>query len=258
MKSFLLSLALVFCSVTGWGQEKSAGAIASGRIIYEEKIKLEIKLEGDAEQYASMLPKERKAEKVLLFTGDVTLFEDGKSAGEDMAAQHGEGMMIRMMGSGENKIFTDMNSSRVIEKRDFMNRIFLVEREMADTKWKITGNQKVILGYACMEAFSLDTTGVKTVVWFAPSFGAKGGPGRLNNLPGMVLEADVNNGLRTYVAKSAEPVAPEALKIEKPEGGKKVTEDEYRVIVEEKMKEMGVEEGSRGEGGGHVRIVIKN
>jgi len=251
-------MAFVFCFVAGWGQEKSAAAIASGKIVYEEKIKLEIKLEGDAEQYASMLPKERKAEKVLLFTGDATLFEDSKSTGEDMAVQHGEGMVIRMVSSGDNKVYTDMKEGRVIEKRDFMNRIFLVEREMTDTKWKITGNQKVIIGYPCMEAFTLDTTGVKTAVWFAPSFGSKGGPGRLNNLPGMVLEADINDGQRTYVAISAEHVAPEVLKIEKPEGGKKVTEEEYSAIVEEKMKEMGVEEGSGGEGGSHIRIVIKN
>ncbi len=46
------------------------------------------------------------------------------------------------------------------------------------------------------------------------------------------------------------------MKLEKPADGKKVTEEEYNAIVEEKMKEMGVEGGSGGNGT-HMRIVIK-
>lgn len=257
MKTLLISSALILCVSTARGQGQSAGELISGRITYEEKVKLEIKLEGDAAQYAEMLPKERKSEKLLLFTENATLYEESKSTGSDMPMQHGEGMMIRMVGSGENKIFTDLTTGRVTEQKDFMNRIFIVEKDLPDTKWKITGNQKVILGYQCMEAFTIDSAGVKIVVWFAPTFGVKGGPAMLNNLPGMVLEADINGGSRTYVAVAVEPAAPEDLKLEKPDDGKKVTEEEYSAIVEEKMKEMGVEEGGQGGGGTHMRIVIR-
>lgn len=257
MKTLLISPAFILCVSTAWGQEKIAGELTSGRITYEEKVKLEIKLEGDAAQYADMLPKERKSEKLLLFTENATLYEESKSTGSDMPMQHGEGMMIRMVGSGENKIFTDLTTGRVTEQRDFMNRIFIVERGLPETKWKITGNQKVILGYQCMEAFSIDSAGAKFIVWFAPSFGVKGGPAMLNNLPGMVLEADINGGSRTYMAVAVESVPPEALKMEKPKDGKKVTEEEYNAIVEEKMKEMGVEEGGHGGGGTQMRIVIR-
>ena len=257
MKTLLISSALILCVSTAWSQETSTGELTSGRITYEEKVKLEIKLEGDAAQYAEMLPKERKSEKLLLFTENATLYEESKSTGNDMSMQHSEGMMIRMVGSGENKIYTDLTTGRVTEQRDFMNRIFIVERDLTDTKWKITGNQKVILGYQCMEAFSLDTADIKTVAWFAPSLGVKGGPAMLNNLPGMVLEADINGGSRTYTAVAVEPVTPEELKMEKPNDGKKVTEEEYRAIVDEKMKEMGVEGGGQGGGGTQMRIVIR-
>lgn len=242
---------------SSWAQDKSNGALTSGKIFFEEKTRLEIKLEGDAAQFAGMLPKEQKSEKVLLFSNDLTLFEDSKNTEDEMSVQQGEGMRIRMVMSGQNKTFTDLKNRKVLEQRDFMNRIFLVEEVIPDSNWKISGNQKEILGYVCMEAFRVDSTGNRTVVWFAPTFTSRGGPARFNNLPGMVLEADINGGSRIYTAKSIEHVPQSELKLERPREGKKVTEEEYRTMVAEKMKEMGIEGGQSGGGGTHMQIVIK-
>lgn len=257
MKAKLFTLSLTMLSVVTWGQETSAPNIKSGRISYEEKIKLEVKLEGDASQYSDIIPKERQSEKILSFSNDATLFETGKDIAEDMTQVHEEGVNIKLVTSGDNKIFTDLKNKKIIEQREFMNRMFLVEQELPETDWKITGNQKVILGYPCMEATKLDTAGGKTIVWFAPSFEIKGGPAGFCNLPGMVLEADIKDGSRTYIAKSIVPVDPGELKIKKPGDGKKVTEEEYNKIVADKMKEMGIEDGKGGDGA-QVRIIIKN
>jgi len=257
MKAKLFTLSFGMLSVVAWGQESSAPNIKSGKIYYDEKIKLEIKLEGDAAQYSEMLPKERKSEKVLSFSPVATLFETEKDISEDMTQEHSEGVNIKLVSSADNKIFTDLINKRIIEQRDFMDRMFLVEVEMPAADWKITGNQKIILGYPCMEATKLDTAGVKTIVWFAPSLNTKGGPAGFCNLPGMVLEADIKDGSHTYLAKSVVPVDPSELKIKKPGEGKKVTEAEYHKIVADKMKEMGIEDGKGGDGA-HVRIIIKN
>lgn len=238
------------------GQEKTAGAVDSGKITYEEKIKLDIKLEGDAAQFASMLPKERKSTKVLSFTPDASLFEETKDINEEMAVDQGGGVRIRVVASGENKIYTDLKGGKILEQRDFMNRIFLIEKDFPVTGWKITGNQKVVLGYPCMEAFRQDTAGIKTTVWFAPALTVKAGPGEFSNLPGMVLEVDINEGSHTYLARTIEPVRAGDLKLQKPKDGKKVSEEEFRVVMAEKMKEMGIEEGN-SDGGTHVRIMIK-
>ena len=257
MKAKLIGLSLAMLSEITNGQEKPAENIKSGRIYYEEKIKLDLKLEGDAAQYSDMFPKERKSEKVLSFSKDATLFENGKDIAEDMTQVHQEGVNIKMVISGDNKVYTDLKNQKIIDQREFMNRMFLVEKEIPVSDWKHTGNQKVILGYPCMEATKQDTAGVKTIVWFAPSFEIKGGPAGFCNLPGMVLAADVKDGSHTFLAKSLEPVETGALKIKKPGDGKKVTEDEYKKIVSDKMKEMGMDEGNGGEGA-HVKIIIKN
>lgn len=230
--------------------------VTSGKITFEEKAKIEIKLEGDP-ALAANLPKERRMEKILTFTGDATLFEDGITIPEEeMSSGHSDGnVRIRMVTSGENKIFTDLKNKKILDQRDFMNRIFLVEKEFPQTEWKITGNQKIILGYNCIEASQVDTAGNKTMAWFTPSIAVSGGPAGICNLPGMVLEADVNSGSRIYLAKSVESDPASEVKIQKPKEGKSVTEEEYRQIVAEKLKEMGVENGG---GGNQMRIMIRH
>jgi GLPGLI family protein len=256
MKQFLLTIAISMFAAITWGQEKSAAQITSGKITYEEKIKLEIKLEGEAAQLAANFPKERIAEKILLFTDEETLFQTGKNISDEMNAEHSEGIMIKVSGSGDDKLYTDLKNNKIIEQRDFMNRMFLIEKPIPESGWKITGNQKVILGYPCMEASKTDTAGQKTVVWFAPSIPIKGGPAGFVNLPGMVLEVNVKNNSRTYIAKSVEQVTPEVLKIQKPKDGKKITDEEFKAVVSEKMKEMGMPQGKTGSGA-QMHIIIK-
>ena len=254
MKTKITLLTLLLFPAFLSGQDKQ---LTSGRITYDEKVKIEIKLDGEASAFASNLPKERSMEKVLTFNNDALLFEDGKSSAEDeMATDHGDGnVRIRMVVSGENKTFTDLKSKKVIEQRDFMNRIFLVENDLTRTDWKITGNQKNILGYNCIEATKTDTAGKKTVAWFAPSIPVSGGPADLRDLPGMILEADINSGTRVYTPKSVEALSLAEAKIQKPKEGKQVTEDEYKKIVADKMKEMGIEQGP---GGNQMRVIIRH
>jgi GLPGLI family protein len=257
MKTHLLISVLALSASIIYGQQNDQ--FSSGKIIYEEKVKIEIKLEGEAAAMAANLPKERRMEKILTFNSDAMLFEDGNQNVEDDMVpqeQHGDGTMrIRMMVSGANKIYTDLSSKKIIDQRDFMNRIFLVEKDLPVTDWKISGNQKIILGYSCLEATKTDTSGIKTIAWFAPSINVSGGPAGLGSLPGMILEADINNGSRVYVSKSVQSLKPGEVKIQKPKDGRQVTEEEYRKIVAEKLKEMGVEEGA---GGNQMRVVIRH
>lgn len=246
----------LMCLAFAYGQEKITAEQPSGKIVFEEKVKIEISIEGEDAALAELLPKERTSVKELLYRDGFTLFRESRSTGDNVTMEHSEGVRIRMVGAGDNIIFTDVANGIITEKRDFMNRIFIVERERPSRKWKMTGNSKELLGYKCMEAVSTDTSGVMTRVWFAPEFGAKGGPGLYSDLPGMVLETEINDGKRTFVAKSVEPLSKEEMKLEKPADGKKVTEEEYEAIVAEKMKEMGIEGGNSG-GGTQMRIVIK-
>jgi GLPGLI family protein len=251
MKKLLIPVFAICCSTGLLSQ--TAQTITSGKITYVETVKLNIKIEGDAPQFD--LPKERKSEKILTFNEEAALFEEGSSnVEEDMTAEHGDGnVRIKVMASGENKTYTDLKNKTVLEQRDFMNRIFLIEKEDTGQGWKVTGKQKEILGYSCFEATRQDTAGNKTVAWFTPAINISSGPAGLSNLPGMILEADINSGSRVYTVKTIEPAE---VKIQKPKEGKKVTEPEFKAIMAEKMKEMGIEGGAAG--GNQVHIIIRH
>lgn len=247
MKTMLLSMIGSLIFITGTAQETT-----SGKVYYEETVKMEIKLEGESAQFADMLPKERKSQKVLFFTPEASLFQLNNEKQEDESVTtESEGAMVMVkMVQPDDKFYTDLDSKKTIEQRDFMSRIFLIENTIDASGWKITGNQKSILGYPCQEAVQTkDSSAI--VAWFVPSIPVSSGPGKYLGLPGLVLSVDIDNGKRTIVATSVEPGSVDKDHLVKPKGGKKVSPKEYDRIVAEKRKEM---EQQYGSGGG---IVIK-
>lgn len=223
----------------------------SGKIEFEEIRKIEIKLEGEMAHMMENMPKEQRSVKTLFFNPGATIYlkqDKGENPGETFGGMEG-GVRI-MMNEPDNKTFVDLENNRMIEQREFMTRVFLIEEEIQQDELKITGNQKMILDYPCMEATRTDTAGVVTRIWFAPSFPAKGGPSAYCSLPGMVLEVDINDGKQIIMAKSIDMTDPGTEIFKKPKDGKKVTRKEFDEIVAEKIKEMG------GEGTGGETIII--
>lgn len=225
----------------------------SGSVKYEQVVKLEIKLEGDAAQFADMLPKERKSNKVLYFNSAFALYENGEKAEEqDMSMHSGGGNVMIRMEEPENKVFTDLEKKKQIEQREFMTRVFLIEGDL-DQQWKLTGKQKMILDFPCQEAiFEKDNS--KVVAWFTPVIPVSSGPANYAGLPGLILSVDRDGGKNTTTATSVDFSTVSKEKLEKPGKGKKVSREEFDRIVEEKMKEMGAE---GGQGGTHMMIKIQ-
>ena len=251
MRTLLLTLAALTILITGHGQTTTGNT--SGKVTYEEKLKLEIKLEGEAAAFAESMPKEKISKKILYFSPESSIYINDKDKETNEAIEQAEasGMHIQIY-QNEDKIFCDLKNKKKIEQREFMTRMFIIESELADTAWKLTGNQKTILNYPCMEATKTDKDR-KVSAWFTPAIPVSSGPDKYETLPGMVLSVDVNNGERTITATSVEFSAVDKSLLAKPKEGKKVTMAEYLKIVDEKMKEMGAE----GSGGQHVVIKIQ-
>ncbi|MDD4644514.1 MAG: GLPGLI family protein [Bacteroidales bacterium] len=256
MKTVLFVSISLMAFVTLNAQSDPGKTIRSGKVIYEEVIKLDIHLDGDAAQFAASLPKERKSAKTLLFNESASLYTNQKSeapAADEVAGEGGAAVMIRM-DEPDNKMYTDFTSKKQFEQKEFMTRMFLIEKELGISDWKFTGNERNILGYACQEATRAINDSTQVVAWYTPAVPIASGPGEYLNLPGLVLAVDLDNGKRTIMATSIEPMEIGAKQLAKPKEGKKVTEAEYKSIVDEKMKEMGVQ----GSGNGvHMMIRIE-
>lgn len=249
MKKLTLLFAFLLPGVAIYAQ-------TSGAVYYHEKTTLHINIQGDAPPPPN-LPRERNAFTVLYFQPDQSLYVNDPDRENDPAMiEHesidgNEGVHIKMS-APDDRFYCDLKNSQCIDQRDFMQRLFLVERDLRSTGWKITGHQKSILNYPCQEATLLED-GKKVTAWFTTAIPVSAGPATYGGLPGLVLEVSVNDGDRVISAVEVKPGDQSAM-IRKPKEGKKVTEAEFNKIREDKLKEMGVENGS----GGNVIIRIND
>ena len=249
MKKTALLITTIIISYMAYAQN-------SGTVYYEEKTKLHFNIQGDAPPPAN-LPTERTAHTILNFTSDASLYQNNpneKNESGMMEEESEDGGQVRIrMDAPDNRAYCDLKNNQRIEQRDFMQRKFLIESDLKAPDWKITGNQKKILSYPCQEATRQDSDR-KITVWFTAAIPISYGPSSYTGLPGLVLEVSINDGDQTIIATSVKPGEVNAALIVKPKEGKKVTQEEFKKIVAEKMKEMGVQNGN----GGNAIIRIEN
>lgn len=247
MKKFVSVLAVCSFTLLGVAQESPS----SGIITYDMTRKFELKIQGnDNSEFANMLPKEKKSKKELVFNQNMSLYRNPlkENSEEDIVQESAGGASITIkMIEPEEFVFFDVKTKKKIEQRDFMSRKFLIESSTDTVKWKITGNQKEIIGYKCLEA-ELVGAAKKTIAWFAPTIPIQTGPDGFCGLPGLILALDVEEGKTVLTASKIEVKAIDPKEISKPKDGKKVTSAEFMKIVEEKNKEM------KSSGGGMVII----
>ncbi len=218
-----------------------------GEVTYLETMKLNFRIEGMSEQMMERMPKERKSKKILYFNEEASSYQASKEQTEDMipGGRGGRGGGMRMMmNSPDNKVYISFKNNQKIEQREFMTRTFLITEKTSSEGWKLTGNQKMIMDYPCQEASQITDTDT-ILAWFTPAIPVSAGPGNYVNLPGLVLEVDINNGKRMLVAESIDLKPIDKNLIVQPKKGKKVSREEFQKIVEEKTKEMGGETGGR-------------
>lgn len=229
----------------------------SGTVFYQEKAKLHFNIQGDGPAPVN-LPTERNAYTVLYFTSDASMYMNDPVKSQEPVLMDeevsgdGERVHIRM-DAPDNRSYCDLKNNKCVDQRDFMQRKFLIERDLKSSDWKLTGNQKKILNYPCQEATRQDGD-KKITAWFTAVIPVSSGPSSFSGLPGLILEVIINDGDQTITATSVKAGEVNVAAMVKPKEGKKVTQEEFNNIRDEKMKEMGVENG----GGNNVIIRIDN
>ncbi|MCC6283000.1 MAG: GLPGLI family protein [Saprospiraceae bacterium] len=226
-----------------------------GEITFSETVKLNIQLddmevENNAE-IQKMLPTSQSSPTILLFNENKSLYKNMDNAENETGGNHEQGgmhMEFKIM-RPENRVYRDLENGRIVESREFMGRFFLIDEEATRQAWKLTGEQKTILGYPCQKALLQDTSR-KVEAWFTTQIPVSFGPGEFSDLPGMILE--ISNGDRSALATKIELKALPKDAIEKPSKGKTIGRAEYKKLVDEKLKEMDAD------GGGNVRMIIRN
>ncbi len=224
-----------------------------GRVLYEETIKLQFQLPPEALAMGMQLPESRTIHRVLHFNESASLLKNApREETQQEIASEGEGMHFRMrMRQPDDEVFTNFDDEIQIEKRDFLGRTFLITDTLEARPWQITAEQSEFLGYVCQKAvLKRDTTTVEA--WFTPEIPIPAGPGRWTGLPGLVLLLTIDEGRHTIAAKELFLEPNEAGVLIAPDKGRVVSRAEFGAIMEEKMKEMGMQPGRGGGPGMHV------
>jgi GLPGLI family protein len=240
-----------------------------GRVVYERTMQLQLRIAG-MEGAEHMMPRTHTDKMEVLFANNQSLrrqLED-ETPDETGFGGAGGGMQIRVMGGGADAItYHNFTDSRLVEKREFATKQYLLTDSIRKQNWKLTGQTKTILNQVCQQAttqriqrrmqMSMENGSMKReevpdtmniVAWFAPAIPVPAGPDYQGQLPGLILEIDINNGRTVYKAIELSPKV-EVNNIKEPKGGKKVTQEEFTVERDKALEEM------QKNGGGNRRII---
>jgi len=261
MRKVLLSLTCLTGFLMAKAQQKE------GTIVYERKINM-YKTITD-EQMRAMMPEFRTSKHMLLFSDSISVYKaiPEDEAPDPFAGGPGGGRMVMRFGNEGGDLYKNFSQSKSIQTSELGGKNFLIVDSIKAQPWKLSMETKQILGHTCHKAtrkvaapqmtmrsvtmsaggsISKDTTTQKpvaakemeVVAWFADNIISPVGPESYGQLPGVILELDVDNGRTIYSAKEIKPTV-DAKELKEPKKGKVITQEEYRKLVMQMMQNQG-------------------
>ena len=273
MKRLLIASAMLI-AISSFAQVKE------GKILYERTMQMQIRISDDNPAFQNMIPKERKDKFELFFTEGKSLWQAVEEDGQDDETAFGDGggmrMVFRMPGTNDI-IFHNVADSKKVEQRELAEKNYIITDSIRKLSWKVTGETRSILGHNCMKATSqrmqesfrmtmdngetkrekvMDTLNI--VAWFTNEIPGSFGPESYQGqLPGTILEVEINNGTnsgRNSSFKATEISQKiDVAKVKEPTKGKKATPEEFAKEREKMMQEM-----MQNGGGPGMRVNIRN
>jgi GLPGLI family protein len=250
MKKILLPLSSLFVTLFSFAQQKE------GKVIYERITKMQIQV-NDNDQISQNLPQSRTEKFELLFGNNKALWRmSDEQVPEDDNA--GGGVQIRLIGDGvDDMSYYDLDRGTSTEQRNMFEKKFIIGDSISKLNWKMTGETKTILNHTaqCATAQRIgirmmmnmdngkmerkemaDTSTV--IAWFTTDIPVATGPGEYQGqLPGLILEMNINNGRQIFKAIEFSTKTDIAA-IKEPKNGKKLTRDEFRKETQKMMDKM--------------------
>ena len=272
MKRLLIASAMLIAIPT-------LAQLKEGKIVYERTMQMQITISDNNPAFQNMIPKERKDKFELFFTEGKSLWQGVEDDGQSDETSFGDAgggmrMVIRVPGS-DDIAFNNIVEGRKVDQRELGGKSYIIADSIKKLSWKVAGETKVILGHNCMKATTqrtqesfrmtmdngeakrekvMDTMNI--VAWFTNEIPGSFGPDIYQGqLPGTILEVDINNGRNASNFKALE-ISPkvDVAKIKEPTKGKKVTADEFAKEREKLMQDM----MKNGGGPGGMRVNIRN
>lgn len=230
-----------------------------GRAIYKTHQKVDVKIKSSGNDAFQKKLKERL--KKMYQKTYILNFNQKESTyiqNEELATktpQAGGVEIVMFDSSNSDVLYKNIAEKRYVTQKDVGGKFFLIQDDLPKDEWQMTGETKKIGKYTCYKATKskevtrksfLHTDGEKeetekketvvTTAWYTPEIPVSNGPKLYGGLPGLILE--IQAGKQTIVCPEIVLNPKEKVKIKKPKRGKKVTEKEFKEIMDKKTKEM--------------------
>lgn len=253
MKKYFLVIT-AFCTVAAQAQ------IKEGKVVYERTIQMSnMRLGGNLPpEIQAQIPKARTDQYELLFTPQHSLYQFLPNAADDGGGTFSSGgMVIQMRGGGNDVSYIDFEKGTRIDQREVMDKSFIVSDSIKKLQWKMSDETKTILQFTARKAITTSVNQrsrmtmengemkretvndtVKVIAWYTTDVPVPAGPNNYaGQLPGLILEMDINNG-QTVIKAIEFSAKVAANKIKEPRDGKKISAAEFNVERDKLMEEM--------------------
>jgi len=255
MKKLLLPVCLLLAGATkaqeqhGKASEVAPKGWKEGKVIYERTMQMR-RPQGLDPEIAARIPAQRTDVYELLFTSTRSLWRsvpraDGAANDVTVQGPGGNVSMFRAVGMND-EVYHNFEKAERVEKREMFDNEFIVTDSIRRLNWKLSEETRQVLGYTARKAVAqrigtrmtmtmengemkrtpiADTSTI--TAWYTTDFPVSVGPQEYQGqLPGLILEVDVNNGRMLYRAVELSPKVS-VSSIKEPRGGKRLTPAEF-------------------------------
>jgi GLPGLI family protein len=235
--------------------------IKQGTIIYERKTDMH-RIITD-EQMRAMIPQFRSSKHKLLFSDSVSVYKlvPEDEAPDPFAGGGGNRMVFRPTGSDGGDLYKNFSEAKSVQANELGGKNYLIVDTIKQQPWKLGTETRQILGHTCHKASkkltqpnavmrtvmmgpgssapTTDSTRPQTrevdvVAWYADDIISPVGPESHGQLPGVILQLDLDNGATVITATEVKQGVDEK-ELKEPKKGKVVTRQEYQKIVSDLM-----------------------
>lgn len=280
MKNILINLSVVMSMLV---ISKVSAQDFQGIATYKSHRKVEIKLDSTKvtsameKEMQEMLKKQFQKTYKLVFDKETSMYKEE----ETLEAPNTSGgiMVTSFGGGGSDVLFKDTKALEFTSQKETMGKIFLIQDTLQNYNWKLENETKFIGDYTCFKAtytreievpknnnlsFSVVESDeepemvkkeIITTAWYTPQIPVSNGPGKFQGLPGLILE--INDGSQTIICTSIVLNPTDKLEIKAPTKGKKVSQAEYKILVDKRLKEMQEQYRPTGRSGSGEHIEIR-
>jgi len=220
-----------------------------GTIQYEVRVNMHRSLPQDRAEMKEMIPEFNVHKSRLIFRDGESLFANVENEEDDEEFGEDNGPVRIRMRRAMNEYYYNFSTARRVTLQEFLGKNFIIEDSLQPLPWKLLDESKQVLGHNCRKAVWYNEERKQTVVaWYSDKLPAFLGPETFNSLPGTVLEVDINEGERQIIATSFSSDKLRKGELKAPSKGERITEEGFRVMMEEQRKRMG----------GNGNIIIRN